>query len=81
MSIENYEIFIPLGYATHQLVQFYQEIITLSSTESHNRNPAIPQFKLALGTLELIFRSNSPIPWHWVTEFGEALVSTLDITP
>ena len=76
MNIENYEIFIPLGYATHQLMRFYREIIASSHAEWYNRNPALPQFKLALGALEVIFRSNSPIPWDWVSEFGQILVST-----
>ena len=75
MSIDNYELFIPLGYATHELVRFYREIITSSHTEWHNNHPALPQFKLAFGALELIFRSNSPIPWNWVSEFGETLAS------
>ena len=75
ISIENYEIFIPLGYATNELLNFYHEIITSSRTEWYNGNPAVPQFKLALGALEVIFRSNGPIPWDWVSEFGEALVS------
>ena len=74
MSIENHEIFIPLGYATHQLLNFYHEIVISSRTEWYNRNPAVPQFSLALGALEIIFRSNSPIPWDWVSAFGEMLV-------
>ena len=77
MDLDNYEVFIQLGVAIHDLVRFYNEITASSRVQINNSNPARGHCQLAVGILEIIFRSNDPIPWEWMAEFGSALVSAL----
>ena len=75
MSIDNYEMFIPLGFAAAELIRFYTALLTQSQRRAHGREPALSRFHMVVGSLQIAFASTDPIPWDWVTTFTEELVS------
>lgn len=75
MSIENYEVFIPLGLAAADMIRFYGDLLTQARQHASLNSPGLREFQLTLGVLKLLFTSNYVITWDFVTEFAEELVS------
>ena len=75
MSIDNYEMFIPLGFAAAELIRFYTTLLSQSRRRANDRDPALSHFNMVVGSLKIAFGSTDPIAWDWVTSFTEELVS------
>ena len=75
MSIDNYELFIPLGFAAAEMIRFYTNLLTMSRRRANDGDPALSNFHMVVGSLKIAFGSTDPIAWDWVTRFTEELVS------
>ena len=75
MSIDNYEMFIPLGFAAAELIRFYSALLNHSRRRANDRDPTLSRFHMVIGSLKIAFTSTDPIAWEWVTSFTEELVS------
>ena len=75
MSIDNYEMFIPLGFAAAEMIRFYTTLLTQSRGRANGGAPALSRFHMVLGSLKIAFESTDPIAWEWVTRFAEDIVS------
>ena len=75
MSIENYEVFIPLGLAAADMIRVYSDLLTQARQHANLNNPGLREFQLTYGVLKLLFTSNDVITWGFVTDFAEELVS------
>ena len=75
MSIDNYEIFIPLGFAAADMIFFYSDLLNQARRHARLNNPGLREFQSIFGALKLLFISNDVITWDFVTDFAEDLVS------
>ena len=74
MSIDNYEMFIPLGIAAAEMIRFYTVLLNQSRRRANDGDPALSRFHMVVGSLKIAFASTDPITWDWVTNFTEEIV-------
>lgn len=75
MSIENYEIFIPLGYAAVDMIRFYTDLQAQARRHASLNHPGLREFQSTYGVLKILFTANDIITWDFVVGFAEELVS------
>lgn len=74
MTIDNYEMFIPLGFAAAEMIRFYTVLLNQSRRRANDGDPALSRFHMVVGSLKIAFASTDPITWDWVTNFTEEIV-------